>query len=129
MALWARHDEEPVGGLLRRMYQELNEDFIPLYEQIVSLDGRRFRPPYTARHLAVALTALTEGFTLRWSVDPEAVPTDLRGVPRLAGENDDPGEPPWDLFSAAVYLLAAGMTEPAENADSPPGAENGEVLA
>ncbi len=120
MVLWAQHDQEPVAGLLRGMYQALQDDFIPLYEQVVSLDGRRFRRPFTARHLAVALTALTEGFTLRWSVDPDAVPTDLAGVPREAGEDHDPAEPPWDLFSAAVYILAAGMTEPADNADGPP---------
>jgi len=118
MALWAQHDQEPVADLLRGMYQALQDDFIPVYEQVVALDGRRFRPPFTARHLAVALTALTEGFTLRWSVDPEAVPTDLAGVPRLAGEDDDPAEPPWDLFSAVVYILATAMTEPADNADA-----------
>ena len=122
MALWAQHDQEPVAGLLRTMYHALHEDFIPLYEQVVSLDGRRFRPPFTARHLATALTALTEGFTLRWAVDPDAVPTDLAGVPRLAGEDDDPAEPEWDLFSAAVYILAAGMTEPDDNAGHPPAA-------
>ena len=118
MALWAQHDQEPVADLLRGMYQALQDDFIPVYEQVVSLDGRRFRPPFTARHLAVALTALTEGFTLRWSVDPEAVPTDLAGVPHLAGEDDDPAEPPWDLFSTVVYILATAMTEPADNADA-----------
>jgi hypothetical protein len=49
------------------------------------------------------------------------VPTDLAGVPRLAGEEDEPGEPAWDLFSAAAYILAAGTTEPVENAASQPG--------
>ena len=125
MALWAQHDQEPVAGLLRGMYQALQDDFIPVYEQVVSLDGRRFRPPFTARHLAVALTALTEGFTLRWSVDPDAVPAGLAGVPHLAGEDDDPAEPPWDLFSAVVYILATGMTEPAGNADGPPSRTRG----
>jgi hypothetical protein len=48
MVLWAQHDQEPVAGLLRGMYQALQDDFIPLYEQVVSLDGRRFRPPFTA---------------------------------------------------------------------------------
>jgi hypothetical protein len=33
----------------------------------------------------------------------------------MAGEDDDPEEPPWDLFSALVCILATGMTEPAGN--------------
>ena len=51
MVLWAQHDQEPVAGLLRGMYQALQDDFTPLYEQVVSLDGRRFRsrsPPGTS---------------------------------------------------------------------------------
>ena len=44
MVLWAQHDQEPVVGLHRGMYQALQDDFTPLYEQVVSLDGRRFRP-------------------------------------------------------------------------------------
>jgi hypothetical protein len=43
------------------------------------------------------------------------VPTDLASLPRMAGEDDDSEEPPWDLFSALVYILATGMTEPAGN--------------
>lgn len=116
MGLWAKHDEEQVAELLRHMYTSLNDDFIPLFEQLVALDGRRFRPPFTVRHFAVAISALTEGFTLRWAVDPHAVPTDLHDVPRLLGEDEDPEEPAWDLYSACVYFLASCMTEP----DEPP---------
>ena len=103
------------------MYQALQDDFIPLViEQVVSLDGRRSRPPFTARHLAVALTALTEGFTLRWSVDPDAVPTDLAGVPREGRRGRRPRRTPMGPAPRPVYILAAGMTEPADNADGPP---------
>jgi AcrR family transcriptional regulator len=112
MGLWAKHDEEEVAALLRRMYHSLEADFIPLFEALVALEGRRYRAPFTVRDFAVAITALTEGFTLRWNVDPEEVPTDLEGVPRLFEQDDDPDEPPWDLYSACVYLLAACMTEP-----------------
>jgi AcrR family transcriptional regulator len=112
MGLWAKHDEEEVAALLRRMYHSLEADFIPLFEALVALEGRRYRAPFTVRDFAVAITALTEGFTLRWNVDPEEVPTDLDGVPRLFEQDDDPDEPPWDLYSACVYLLAACMTEP-----------------
>ena len=38
------------------------------------------------------------------------MPTDLACAPRIAGEDDDSEEPPWDLFSALVYILATGMT-------------------
>ena len=111
MALWAKHDEEDVAALLKRMYRSLEADFIPLFEELVALEGRRFRAPFGVRDLAVAITALTEGFTLRWNVDPNEVPTDLEDVPRLFEQDDDPDEPPWDLYSACVYFLAACMTE------------------
>ncbi len=112
MGLWAKHDDRQVADLLQRMYHSLQDDFIPLFEALAALEGRRFRAPFTARDFAVATAALTEGFTLRWAVDAEAVPTDLRGVPRLLGEDADPDEPGWDLYSACVYFLAVCMTEP-----------------
>jgi AcrR family transcriptional regulator len=112
MGLWARHDDEQVASLLKRMYDSLADDFIPLFEGLAALDGRRFRAPFNVRDFAVAIAALTEGFTLRWAVDPEGVPTDLPALPRLLDEPDDPEEPTWDLYSACVYFLAACMTEP-----------------
>jgi hypothetical protein len=119
MALWAKHDDEDVAALLRRMYHNLEADFIPLFEALVALDGRRFRAPFTVQDFSVAITALTEGFTLRWNVDPEEVPTNLEDVPRLFEPDEDLNEPQWDLYSACVYLLAASMTEP----DDEPGVE------
>jgi AcrR family transcriptional regulator len=118
MALWAKHDDRDVAKLMQKMYQSLQNDFIPLFESLVALEGRRFRHPFTARDLAVATAALTEGFTLRWSVDPEAVPTDLKDVPRLLGEDIDVEEPPWDLYSACLYFIAACMTEPADSTNN-----------
>jgi AcrR family transcriptional regulator len=118
MALWAKHDEPEVAELLRRMYHDLESDFMPLFEALVALEGRRFRPPFSVRDFAVAITALTEGFTLRWNVDPEEVPVELRGVPYLFERNEDAGEPPWDLYSTCVYFLAACMTEPDEHTEA-----------
>lgn len=118
MALWAKHDEQDVSELLKRMYHSLEADFIPLFETLVALEGRRFRPPFTVRDFAVAITALTEGFTLRWNVDPEEVPTEISDVPLIFEDERDPSEPPWDLYSACVYLLAASMTEPDELPDT-----------
>jgi len=121
MALWAKHDEEDVAELLRRMYHSLEKDFIPLFEALVALEGRRFRPPFTVRDFAVAITALTEGFTLRWNVDPGEVPTELTDMPLLFEDAREPGEPPWDLYAACVYLLAASMTEPDAITEPKPG--------
>jgi hypothetical protein len=118
MGLWARHDDEQVTALLRRLYRSLEADFIPLFEQIVALEGRRFRAPFTVQDLAAAIAAVTEGFALRWVVDADAVPTDLYGVPRLLGEADDPGEPAWDLYSSCVYFVAAAMTEPDQQVEN-----------
>jgi AcrR family transcriptional regulator len=117
MALWANHDDQDVAAMIRRMYRSLQEDFTPLFEELVKLDGRHFRHPFTVNDFAVAITALTEGFTLRWSVDPDAVPADLEDVPQMLGEDDDPGEPPWDLYSTCVYFIAACMTEPDDTTD------------
>ena len=94
------------------MYRSLEADFVPLFEGLVALEGRRFRPPFTAKSFATAIAALSEGFTLRWAVDPGAIPIDLDDIPRLLGEKTDPDEPEWDLYSACVYFLAAAMTEP-----------------
>ena len=87
IGLWAKHDESDVAELLQKMYRSLEGDFIPLFEELVALEGRRFRPPFTVHDFAVAITALTEGFTLRWNVDDAAVSTDLSDVPRLLGED------------------------------------------
>jgi AcrR family transcriptional regulator len=119
VGLWARYDDQQVAALLRRLYHSLEDDFIPVFEQIVALEGRRFRAPFTVRDVAVAIGALTEGFALRWAVDAGAVSADLRQVPRLLGEADDPGEPAWDLYSACVYFLAAVMTEPDKQSENP----------
>jgi AcrR family transcriptional regulator len=117
MALWAKHDEPEVADLLKRMYHTLEEDFVPLFEALVALEGRRFRAPFRVQDLAVAITALTEGFTLRWNVDPGEVPVDLEGVPHLFEGEEDPAEPPWDLYSACVYFVAACMTEPDDRSE------------
>jgi AcrR family transcriptional regulator len=117
MGLWAKHDDEDVAELMAKMYRSLQSDFIPLFEGLVALEGRRFREPFTVGDFAVATAALTEGFTLRWSVDPDAVPTDLKDVPRLLDEDVDPEEPLWDLYSACLYFIAACMTEPAGATD------------
>jgi AcrR family transcriptional regulator len=117
MGLWAKHDDDQVALLLRRMYRALADDFIPLYERLAALEGRRFRAPFTVRDFAVAITALTEGFTLRRAVDPEAVPTNLGGSPPMIGEASDANEPAWDLYSTCVYFLASCMTEPEEEVE------------
>jgi AcrR family transcriptional regulator len=119
MGLWAKHDEEDVAALLKQMYRSLESDFVPLFEALVALEGRRFRAPFGVRDLAVAIAALTEGFTLRWNVDPEEIPTNLEDVPRLFEQDDDPNEPAWDLYSACVYFLAACMTEPEDDRAAP----------
>jgi hypothetical protein len=118
MGLWAKHDDSQVADLLRQMYRARQDDFTPLFESLAAMNGRRFRPPFAARDLAVATAALSEGVALRGAVDPGAVRTDLQQVPSLLGEADDPDEPDWDLVSACVYLLAVGMTEPAEPRDA-----------
>jgi len=116
LSLWAKHDDETVRELLAGLYRSLNDDFMPLYEKVVADSGRQFRPPFDARSLAVVLTALVEGLLIRHAVDQQAVPAALTEVPRLLGEPEDPQEGTWDLFAAASYFIACGMTEPRPDA-------------
>lgn len=61
--------------------------------------GRRARPPWTVRHLAVAAAAqLTGSVVLEWA------------DPTLA--EDPSGVPGWSLAARAVVTLVTGVTEP-----------------
>lgn len=99
-----------VHAELKRMYDELNDGLVPLYEAMLERSRRTMCRPYTVRTLAIVMMALAEGLHIRWMVDAGAVPDDVGGPPPGAIQND--GER-WGLFAACVYPLFMAMTEPA----------------
>jgi hypothetical protein len=107
MALWTQHvNDDEVRERLKGFYRDLNAALHPLYAQFLERSGRRMRAPYDVSTFAVTLTALVEGLHLRWSVDPDAVTSDMPAPPGV-----DDGEP-WSMFASVTYLLFVGMTEP-----------------
>jgi hypothetical protein len=69
--------------------------------------GLEMRPPFTIDDVAVAFTALAEGFALRIEMDPGRVPLAL-------GRPDVPEAPGgWSLFACSIEALTASFTRPA----------------
>lgn len=109
MAFWVRHPIDPdMRDRLRRLYAELMGAAVPLYTAILGRTGRRMRPPFTVEQLAVSLIAFSEGLTLRWAVDPEAVPADVGTPPGVPADPDRV----WGLMPAVVQAVVMAMTEP-----------------
>jgi len=109
IAIWSKHQSDPrVKSLqVEQLYGPAQDRLVPLYEQVLTSAGRRVRPPLTAANLATIITALADGLTLRHSLDPASVPTDLDAV---AGD-ETPGTQ-WTLFAATTYTMIMGLTEP-----------------
>ena len=76
-----------------------------MYAALLHRSGRQMREPYTLEHLAVTLTALSEGVHTRWAVDPSAVP-EIR--PPAAAADDDSR---WTFFASVAYTTFLAMTE------------------
>jgi hypothetical protein len=55
--------------------------------------GRRIRPPFTPETFAVTITALVQGLSLRVTIEPDAVPQDLRGLPGACTEQAAVAQP------------------------------------
>jgi AcrR family transcriptional regulator len=105
-ALWARHGSDPyVRDLLRENMQWVTARVVPVIEAVVEASERRLRPPFTADDVAVLVTALVQGLSLRAAIEPERVPV------RSAGDQDD--DAGWDLVATTVTTLFEAITEPA----------------
>ena len=61
--------------------------------------GRRPRPPMTEEHIARAIAAVIEGFSLQWMSDPEALA-------------DPYGQDGWDLALRTIVSMLDSLTEP-----------------
>jgi AcrR family transcriptional regulator len=121
VALWARQgQDERIRHLLLEHYRTVTRQTTPLYEALFAAMGRRIRPPFTAETFAVTITALVQGLSLRVTIEPDAVPQDLLGLPGTAtdqphgaaGAGEGTHENTWDLFSAVAWTLLNSMSEP-----------------
>jgi AcrR family transcriptional regulator len=93
VGLWAQYAADPKSAeALAQLYREFNEHFLPLYRRVLESADLELRPPFTAEHAAILVTALVEGLVLQRRVDRAAVP-----------EN---------LFGAALLALAASIVQP-----------------
>ncbi|MDY7102269.1 MAG: TetR family transcriptional regulator C-terminal domain-containing protein [Actinomycetota bacterium] len=70
-------DNAAVREALASSYEDFDRRIIGFYELLVRVGGRRMRAPLTAAHLASTISALIEGFMLRYRADPDGVPDDL----------------------------------------------------
>lgn len=60
-------------------YDHITTKASAAYTSTLTAWGGEFRQPFTAESITVVLTALVEGMTLRWLLDPKAVPAGLFG--------------------------------------------------
>jgi hypothetical protein len=110
MALWAKAEDDPhIRARLKGLYDEVGDQMLPLYEDMLSRGNRRMRDPHTTQTLAVSLVGLAEGLHVRCQVDP-AIPRDDFDPP--PGIQREPGSP-WSIFASIAYELIIQMTEPA----------------
>lgn len=112
ISLWlaSRFDDDLLGRL-RASDTDLLHDYAAIYDATVRYFGREWIPPFNADLLAVALSALVEGLSIRARSTPELVPTDL---PRPTGPGGS--EQPWHLFSCGALALFEAFTRPIDAA-------------
>lgn len=120
MALWSKQGtDEHIREQLRRHYQQVTDQLVPVYAAFFDAQGWEPRPPFTLETFAVTLTALVEGLAVRAAVDPDAVPLDLPPVQSSAkvplDRQLDQGS--WDLFGIVVLALLPSMTVPKQKRD------------
>jgi hypothetical protein len=99
-------DEPRVMESIRIGYDLSHESYRTVYQAL--LDVFELEPicPFTVDDLTVALTATTEGFLLRYSVDPTRVREGLRH-PEVISQSID-----WSLYGLTMSRLFRSMTRP-----------------
>ncbi|GAA4993706.1 TetR family transcriptional regulator C-terminal domain-containing protein [Pseudonocardia tropica] len=121
LTLWGRQaSDDHVRQQLKRHYESVTDHLVGVYADFFESQGWDPRPPFTIRDFAVTLTALVEGLTVRWAVDPDAVPLEMRSVQSSmrVERQDDLDAGPWDLFGIVVLALIPSMTVPRIKRDS-----------
>ncbi len=99
-------DEPEVMESIRVGYDVSHESYRGVYEALLAAFGLEPLPPFNVDDLTVALTATTEGFLLRYSVDPTRVRDGLTH-PELGPESAG-----WSLYGLTMSRLFRSMTRP-----------------
>lgn len=120
IALWlaAEFDNELRDGL-RGSDSEWLSAFAHLYETVLARYEREWTPPFTAKHLAVSLSALVEGLAIRARYDPSLVPNQL-----LRPTGPDGADEPWHLFACGAQALIEGFSRPIGSSDALRGSQS-----
>lgn len=110
IALWLAglHDEE-LGDVVRSSDTQRVENYAQLYTKLIESYGREFVPPYDAELLAVTLSALMAGLTIKAHSHPEIINTE-----RLRATGADGQDQPWHMFAAASEAIIMTYTRPVE---------------
>lgn len=64
---------------VRKEYDQITEYGKRAYEETLRTWSATLRKPFSTTNIAVLFTAIVEGLTLRWLLDPESVPDELFG--------------------------------------------------
>lgn len=88
--------------------QQSLQAFAELYDATITGFGREWAPPFTAEHLAVALSALVQGLALRLHATPDLVPATV-----LRPTGPDNAMQEWSLFACGAEALINAYTRPA----------------
>jgi hypothetical protein len=113
--LWSVALDEPkLMGALRSGFDNFHAIACEFYGNILVTYNRKVRSPYSIDDLVVATTALTDGFILRYRMDPDRVPMQME---RLDLPNAKMG---WSLFASTFENLFEAMTIVTSPLNSPP---------
>ena len=120
IALWlaAEFDAELREGL-RSSDSDWLDAFANLYDTMLQRYGREWVPPFDAKLLAVSLSALVEGLTIRARFNPKLVPADL-----LRPTGADGADEPWHLFACGAQALIEAFSRPIQRAQGEPGGQS-----
>ena len=118
IGLAARHDPCLAESLRATEFASLNES-AELYEAAIASFNREWRPPYSARILSLALSALAQGFSIRMMATPELVPDVVQRPTGAKGELQS-----WELFACAAEAIVTAFTRPSPHqTDEPSGSD------
>ena len=101
---WPEYDAEDVVARLTRLYSALGAKV-----------GREPVPPLTFEDVAVAMSAVLEGFALIHNVHPARTTREFEWTSRIDEPSDQDAR--WGLFSIVVEGVVANMTRPVGSGD------------
>ena len=98
LSFYIRSGNPRVRQALHRSYASFAPAAHQAWQLLLDTYSLRTREPYTVDDLATAMTALIEGFALRWVADPDST-------------HDPAGEEGWSLVSRTARMLFEQFTE------------------